>query len=128
VTTELTFNDITGDENYYRALQWAVSKKIIVGFKEDNTFRPDEPVTRAQTAVMLWRYAGKPKVDETAESPFTDIDPSDSAYRAVVWGQQANVIKGYKEDNTFRPQGNCLRQHIVTFFYRYAKNVLKWKV
>ncbi|MBR2555316.1 MAG: S-layer homology domain-containing protein [Aeriscardovia sp.] len=47
--------------------------------------------------------------------------------QAIQWGQEAGVIKGY-DDNTFRPKEDCLRKHIVTFFYRYAREVLKENV
>ena len=123
----VAFKDISNSESYYRAIKWAVSKGIIVGYKDDNTFRPDNEVTRGQVATMLWRFAGKKTPTLPKTSPFSDIDASNSSYRAVVWGQQAGVIKGYK-DGTFQPDTSCLRQHIVTFLYRYARDVMKKKV
>ena len=127
---DVTFPDLDPNANYYRAVKWAVSEGIIVGYKHDNgpaTFEPEGIVTRAQVATMLWRFAGRPKVDTSGASPFKDINASNSAFRAVKWGQNAGVIKGYK-DGTFQPDGNCLRQHIVTFLYRYARQILKWNV
>ena len=127
---EVSFPDVDESANYYRAVKWAVSKGIIVGYKHDDgtvTFEPESEVTRGQTAVMLWRFAGRPKVNTSVASPFNDIDAKNNQYRAVLWGQQAGVIKGYK-DGSFQPDGSCLRQHIVTFFYRYARDVMKRKV
>ena len=108
-------------------MKWAVSEGIIVGYKDDNTFRPDNEVTRGQVAVMLWRFAGKKTPTLPKTSPFSDIDASNSSYRAVVWGQKAGVIKGYKTGEyagQFRADDSCLRQHIVTFLYRYARDVM----
>lgn len=119
----VTFKDIKGDEYYFKALQWAVGKGIIGGYKEDNTFRPDNSVDRVSVALMLWKYAGRPNVDTSGASPFTDISedntPSPNSYKAVLWGQKKNIIKGYS-DKTFRPFDDCLREHIVTFLYRYS--------
>ena len=120
----VAFKDISGSENYYRAVKWAVSEGIIVGYKDDNTFRPDVEVTRGQVATMLWRFAGRKTPTLPSRSPFTDINSSNSSYKAVVWGQKAGVIKGYK-DGSFQPDASCLRQHIVTFLYRYARDVMK---
>ena len=127
---DVTFPDLDPNANYYRAVKWAVSEGIIVGYKHDNgpaTFEPEGIVTRAQVATMLWRFAGRPKVDTSGASPFKDINASNSAFRAVKWGQNAGVIKGYK-DGTFQPDASCLRQHIVTFLYRYARDVMGRKV
>ena len=123
----VSFKDISTSMNYYNAVKWAVSEGIIVGYKDDNTFRPDNEVTRGQVATMLWRFAGRKTPTLPSTSPFTDINSSNSSYRAVVWGQKAGVIKGYK-DGTFQPDASCLRQHIVTFLYRYARDVMKKKV
>ena len=127
---DVSFPDVDPNESYYRAVKWAVSEGIIVGFKHDNgpaTFEPNGTVTRGQVATMLWRFAGRKTPTLPSTSPFSDINASNSSYRAVVWGQKAGVIKGYK-DGTFQPDASCLRQHIVTFLYRYARDVMKKKV
>lgn len=120
---KLTFTDVSSDEYYYKALQWAYGKGIIGGYAEDNTFRPDNSVNRVSVALMLWKYAGRPNVNTSGASPFTDISatntPSANAYKAVLWGQTKKITKGYS-DGTFRPYDDCLREHIVTFLYRYA--------
>ena len=118
------------NESYYRAVKWAVSEGIIVGYKHEDgpaTFEPNGTVTRGQVATMLWRFAGRNTPELPSTSPFSDIDASNSSYRAVVWGQKAGVIRGYK-DGTFQPDASCLRQHIVTFLYRYARDVMGKKV
>ncbi len=127
---DVSFPDVDPNESYYRAVKWAVSEGIIVGYKHEDgpaTFEPNGTVTRGQVATMLWRFAGRKTPELPSTSPFSDIDASNSSYRAVVWGQKAGVIKGYK-DGTFQPDASCLRQHIVTFLYRYARDVMKKKV
>ena len=54
------FSDVTADKSYYKAVQWAAQKGYVKGYK-DGKFKPDEPVTRAQLCVILWRMAGRPE-------------------------------------------------------------------
>ena len=43
---------------------------IVSGYG-DGTFGPNDPITREQLAVMLWRYSGSPAADST-ELDFND--------------------------------------------------------
>ena len=128
-TKDVSFPDVDQSANYFRAVKWAVSQGIIVGFKHDNapaTFEPDGVVTRGQVATMLWRYGGR-KTAKTGAT-FSDVKSTDNIYRAVSWGQEAGIIKGYKSGEyagQFRPDDSCLRQHIVTFLYRYDREIKK---
>ena len=114
------FSDVNGlSGGMLKAISWAVEKGIISGFN-DGTFRPDDTVTRRQSAVMLWRMAGKPAA--TATTSFSDISSGETTYPAIQWGASVGLIKGFS-DGTFGPEQNCLRQQIVIFLYRYADNV-----
>ena len=126
-TKDVSFPDVDPKANYFRAVKWAVSQGIIGGFKHEGapaTFEPDGLVTRGQVATMLWRYGGR-KTPKTGAS-FKDVKSTDNIYRAVSWGQEVGIIKGYKTGEfagQFRPDDSCLRQHIVTFLYRYDRDV-----
>jgi len=102
----------------FRAIQWAVEEKIIVGYK-DGTFRPDETLLRKHVATMMWRMAGKPAVEEDAESIFPDVIRNDSNYKPIVWGSDTKIIRG--ADGLFMPDDPCLREQTVTFLYRYDR-------
>ena len=52
------FGDLDPEETYMRPVRWAASEGIIKGY-DAKTFGPDDPVTREQFAVMLYRYAQK---------------------------------------------------------------------
>lgn len=54
-----TYSDVTEDMSSYRAIMWLTEQGGIQGYK-DGTFRPTEPLTRQQLAVILWRMAGRP--------------------------------------------------------------------
>ena len=117
---ESPFSDVTDpDAYYYKAVLWAAEKKITGGYS-DGTFRPGDTCLREHVVTFLYRYAGKPKVN-TANT-FTDVDEDDYYYKAVLWAADKGITKGYADDNyaTFRPDLDCLREHVVTFLYRYA--------
>lgn len=55
IDTVAGFADVPAGVWYAEPLEWAVDAGLITGF-EDSTFRPDEPVTRAQLVSILYRY------------------------------------------------------------------------
>ncbi len=112
-----SFSDVRESMSSYQAIMWASGKGIIAGYN-DGSFRPNETVLRRQVAVMLWRFAGKPKTSVQV-SPFRDVKRSDSMFRAVMWGSDSGIIKG--SNGRFRPASKCTRAQVVTFLYRYAR-------
>lgn len=56
VTADNPFTDVPAGQWYTNAVIWAAANGIVSGFG-DGTFRPNEPATRAQAAVMLCGYA-----------------------------------------------------------------------
>ena len=50
----VNFKDVPKDHWAYEAIEYCTEKGYVYGF-EDNTFRPNEPVTRAQLATILRR-------------------------------------------------------------------------
>ena len=123
-TIHVTFTDVPYEGKYYSApVYWAVNKGITNGYKDDDglsrTFRPQNNCTREAVVTFLWRLAGKPE-PKSMKSPFTDVkDSSKYYYKAVLWAAEQKIAGGYK-DGTFRPDDTCLREHVVTFLYRYA--------
>ena len=107
---------------YYKAVLWAAQKGITGGYK-DGTFKPDDTCLREHVVTFLWRYANKPS-PKTSSNPFNDIQPYDYYYSAAVWASENGIAKGYSEGEYaggFGPKLDCLREHVVTFLYRYAK-------
>jgi len=68
------FPDVKGGTWYAEAVSWASREKIILGYP-DGTFRPDDPVTHEQVALIFQRYSGDPNVQtigsDTPKSPAT---------------------------------------------------------
>ncbi len=122
---ESTFPDVQDPgKYYYKAVLWAAEKGITGGY-DDGTFRPDETCLREHVVTFLYRYAGRPK-PETEQNPFNDVTPKDYYYKAALWANEKGIAKGYKDGEYaggFGPKLDCLREHVVTFLYRYDRNV-----
>ena len=112
------FSDVTNpNAAYYTPVYWGVKKGIVTGYS-DGTFRPNNPCTRGQVVMFLWRAAGKP-APKSGSVKFKDVPTSHSYYKAILWASQKGIATGYS-DGTFRPNDTCTRGQIVMFLWRYA--------
>ena len=118
--TTTDFKDIKTTDYFYKPVLWAVEMGITTGVSK-TSFNPQGICTRAQTVTFLWRMAGKP-APKSKDCKFTDIGSKDYFYKATLWASEMKIVAGY-DDNTFRPQGKCLRRQMVTFLYKYDKYV-----
>ncbi len=83
---------------------------VISGF-EDGSFKPNQPVTRAQFAVQLQKAFTKP--DRQPPVPFSDVPPGSYWSTAVDKAVKANFMRGYPEGD-FRPEQPVSRAEAVT--------------
>ena len=120
--TVTQFRDVmTPSIFYYQPVYWAVNQNITNGFS-GNVFKPLNTCTRGEMVLFLWRLAGRPSPG-TSQNPFTDISPSDTCYRAVLWAVGKGITNGYAGPNgtkIFKPDATCNRGDAVTFLWRYA--------
>ncbi|AFY32428.1 DUF1565 domain-containing protein [Calothrix sp. PCC 7507] len=84
-------------KGYIEAL---ASQNIIAGFP-DGSFKPNEPVTRAQFATIVTK-ALKPAAKRTAID-FKDVQSNFWAYAAIKSAYQSQFVTGYPDGN-FKPQ------------------------
>ena len=120
------FADIAG--GYYEfAVAWAASNQIVTGYDE-NTFGPDDTITREQMAAILYRYAGYKGYDVTATtdlSAYTDAgDISDWAQAAINWANAAELITGVTS-TTLEPAGSATRAQAAAILMRFCESVVK---
>lgn len=110
----INFTDVSPDKYYYDAVAWAVAEGITNGASA-TTFGPNAPCTRGQIVTFLWRAAGSPSV--SGNNPFTDVEPGDYWYDAVLWAVSKGITDGTSA-TTFSPNNICTRGQAVTFLYR----------
>ena len=104
-----SFKDVKKDAWYTEDIQIAVKKGYINGF-EDNTFRPNEEITREQMAKilgMVLNVSGDGKTDFLDDSK---IAPWAKKY--VDGLAEKGIIEGYT-DKTFKPKDNATRAESV---------------
>ena len=97
----------------------AVSKGWVNGYP-DNTFKPDNTLTRADFVTLLARLSGE-TLDSAASSPFPDVPVNEYYAASVSWAVSAGIISGF-EDGTFRPTDAITREqmaHIMTLYLKH---------
>ena len=107
--TPLAFQDVPQD---FWAAKYigALSAVGVIGGFPDGTFRPNQPVTRAEYAVQLQKAFTKP--NQLPPKAFSDV-PAGSKWSVAVDGAvKANFMSGYPE-GTFLPEQQVLRVEAV---------------
>ncbi len=112
----LPFTDVSWNHWAYSAVKRVYTRGLMVGVS-DTSFAPDQALSRAMLASILYRLAGEPAV--TAENPFTDV-PADRWYTdAVIWAAENGIVVGCG-DGTFRPNAPATRAQTAVMLYAYA--------
>jgi hypothetical protein len=115
------FSDVKQGDYYYKAVLWAYEQGITKGYG-DGTFGVGQPISREDTVTFLYRAAASPGV-KTKTTGFSDVE--NKYYKnSIIWAAENGITKG-NADGTFGVGENCLREHIVTFMYRYARQIGK---
>lgn len=110
-TTDNSFSDIKAGEWYTKAIATLENANIIGGYP-DGTFKPNAPITRAEMATIIAKFAN---LDENGKS-FTDIK-GHWAQSYVELAAGNGWINGY-EDGTFRPDKYITRAETFTMINR----------
>lgn len=111
----LPFTDVVEDDWYYEAVQYVYANGLMNGV-DDTLFAPNNNLSRAMMAAVLYNIEGGGAV---SESVFNDV--SDGAWYAdaVNWAAANDIVGGY-EDGSFRPNAPITREQMASIFYRYA--------
>lgn len=120
-----TFKDIAGEEWYSGWVAQAAQRGLMTGYKDANGsytgyFGPEDTVTRAQVATVLWRVAGQPSTNAKA---LWDAR-GHWAETAIAWCQEQGIITGYTDGQNkgmFCPDANVTREEFAAMAYRFAK-------
>ncbi len=109
-----TFTDLEGHWAA-KAIGFCASEGLMSGYTDD-TFRPDNAISRQEFAMVLTRLTGE---TESGDLPFTDADDvapwaADSVYTVYNRGW----ISGY-DDGTFLPQRDVTRAEAVKMLNGY---------
>ena len=111
-----SFTDTAEGAWYADAVLWASRQGVISGYGS-GLFGTDDPVTREQIAVILWRYAGSPATESGTD--FADeADISAYAAQAVDWARASGVVNG-ADGNRFLPRASATRAQVAVILRNY---------
>jgi N-acetylmuramoyl-L-alanine amidase len=125
--TGIAFRDI-GDDIYKAEIEEAVSQKFIAGFREDSTFRPQQPLTREQlVSMVIEAFKTLPDVklnvsDGVTKSPYPDVQASRWSAAKIQWAQQNQIVSGYP-DGTFQPTREVTRAELIAVLQKASQYV-----
>ena len=110
------YADVDANAWYADAVVYCRDNGLMNG-TSDTAFSPDETMTRAMLATVLYRLAESPAV--SGSDSFTDT-VEDSWYSpAVLWAAQNGIVTGYG-DGLFGTDDPVTREQIAAIMWRYA--------
>lgn len=117
------FTDVAENDWFATAVNWAAREGIVAGF-EDESFRPNEAITREQLAAILCNYSAWKGKDTSARadlSRYSDAaEISSWATDVMQWAVAEGLISGMTADE-LQPQGNATRAQVAAILQRYLE-------
>lgn len=114
---DVSFTDTAG----HWAANWitlAARRGIFKG-NPDGTFKPNNPVSRGDYVLTLYRMAGEPALPAGANAaPFADVPATAYYARAVAWAYANGFVSG--RGNGFDPSASVTRQEAMKILFAYA--------
>ena len=121
------FDDVADGMYYADAITWASENAIVTGYDED-TFGPNDVITREQMAAILYRYAQYRGYRTTGNADLSGyVDAGDiSAYAlpALQWASAEGLVTG-TSSTTLTPGGSATRAQVATIFMRFMEDVVR---
>ncbi|MBV8885865.1 MAG: S-layer homology domain-containing protein [Chroococcidiopsidaceae cyanobacterium CP_BM_RX_35] len=106
------FSDVGADYWAYPFIQGLATQNVIVGFP-DGSFRPDQPVTRAEFAAMLQKAFKPNAVRQFSSSGFADVPSNYWAAAAIKAAYEGGFLAGYP-NNLFLPNQTIPKVQTIT--------------
>ncbi|HWS43128.1 MAG TPA: S-layer homology domain-containing protein [Pseudoflavonifractor sp.] len=126
VTAANPFADVEDGQWYTDAVLWASSSGIVTGY-DSGLFGVDDPITREQLAVILYRYAGVKGYDVAGANDLAAYSDAGSAapyaLSALRWANAGGLVTG-RTATALAPSGTATRAEVATILMRFAENVV----
>ncbi|NDO19742.1 hypothetical protein FMM68_08735 [Lachnospiraceae bacterium MD329] len=118
ISGKSSFTDIDKNGWYADYIGYLAKYKVIEGYN-DNTFKPDSPVTRAEFVAMSVRYYSL--FNEVKKGgytvKYTDVNKKYWAYDDIAYAKNIGWLNGYS-DGSFRGDNKITRAEVVTVVNR----------
>lgn len=115
---KMVFDDVPEDFWGYEAIAALSEKKLVSGY-EDNTFCPNNNITRAEFVKLILGLDGflqNTGTQTSEEIVFSDVDNGAWYAEAVYTAAKRGLVSG--SDGMFRPNDNITREDAAVIMYR----------
>lgn len=114
--TSPNFSDVSPDDWFAPYVCTLAEHGVLSG----NSFRPNDPITREEMAVMLIRALGYSNLAESADlPPFSDVSENGGF---ITLASDFGIITG-KEQGIFDPSGSSLREESAAMLMRLRERL-----
>jgi hypothetical protein len=120
-----TFKDVKKVDYFFDAVNSLSARKVIEGYK-DGTFRPYQPVTRAQAAKIIALSLGL-NLSNVKDPGFKDVKKGEWYYPYIAAVSSLNIMSGYNKDE-FKPNEFLTRAQmakILTTAFQLGEKTLE---
>ena len=112
------FDDVAEDDWFAEAVDFVTSHEIFQGMG-DGEFGPQDTMTRAMMATVLFRLEGEPAV--SGGKTFADVESGKWYTAAVNWASETGIMNGYGE--SFGTNDAVTREQMAVLLYNYVKSL-----
>ena len=113
---ENPYSDVAEGAWYYDAVRF-VSENGLMGGYGNGLFGPNDNLSRAQFAQILFNKEGRPVVNYLLQ--YGDVAEGAWYTEAIRWATSQGVVGGYG-NGTFGPNDNITREQLAVMLWRYA--------
>ena len=103
----------------YDSIKYVYDNKIMNGINGTTRFDPDEPLTRAMFATVLYRMAGSPEVQ--FRNIFEDVVDGRYYSRAVMWAYEQKIVQGMDGGKRYGIDEFITREQIAKMLREYGR-------
>ncbi len=116
------YTDVNRNAWYHSAVDYVIVNNLMGSTSSSaKLFAPNNTVSRAMVATILWRQAGQPAAEGTKSFP--DVQAGTWYADAVAWCGETGIINGYGNGN-FGPNDPITREQLAALLRRYAEKQL----
>ena len=114
------FRDVAPGDWFAEPADAAAEEGWLIGTGND-CFSPSLPVTRGQTAAILYRMAGRPEEPGGEDGPvLSDAEPGQYYAAPAVWAVRSGIFDE-PTDGRFRPGDPVTRQELALILHRFRR-------
>ena len=111
-----SYQDISENSWYYDAVRFVSENGLMNGYS-NGMFGPNDYLSRAQLAQILFNKEGRPGVNYLLQ--FGDVSNDTWYTEAVRWAASQGIVGGYG-NGMFGPNDNITREQLAVMLWRYA--------